>query len=101
MTPTEPTKSSFLSLRVRPWGLITSAGIVAGAATLLGFLGSWSWAFDLCAHFRVQYFLGLTAVAILLLIPRQRKAAAIFGVLALVSGPPCAMFPAWLRTQRL
>jgi endonuclease/exonuclease/phosphatase (EEP) superfamily protein YafD len=42
---------------MRLWGLITSAGIVAGAATLLGFLGSLAWFLDLCSHFRVQYFL--------------------------------------------
>jgi endonuclease/exonuclease/phosphatase (EEP) superfamily protein YafD len=79
---TEKRKSEFFRLRLRLWGLITAAGSVAGAASVLGFFGSLHWLLDLCSHFRVQYFLGLSVVALLLLIPRKRGSAAVFGALA-------------------
>jgi len=82
---TENTKSDFFRLSIRWWGLITAAGVVAGGVSLLGFFGSFNWFFDLCSHFRVQYFLGLSVVALLLLIPRKRTSAAIFGLLAAVN----------------
>lgn len=77
--------SSFFDLRIAPWGLITTAGAVLAAASVLGFFGSFAWFLDLCSHFRVQYFLGLGIFALLLLIPRQRKAAAFLGALAVVN----------------
>ena len=66
-------------------GLTVAAGIVAGTATTLGFLGSLHWFWDLLSHFRVQYFFGLFGVAVILLALRRRLAAAIFGALALVN----------------
>ena len=45
----------FFQLELRPWGLLTSAGFVASAATIFGFLGRFSWFLDLFSHFRVQY----------------------------------------------
>jgi endonuclease/exonuclease/phosphatase (EEP) superfamily protein YafD len=79
---TENTKADFFRLSIQLWGLITAAGVVAGAASLLGFFGSLNWFLDLFSHFRVQYFLALGVVALLLLVPRRRRSAAIFGALA-------------------
>jgi hypothetical protein len=53
----------FFQLSLRPWGIVTAAGAVAVAATVLGFLGSVSWLADLFAHFRVQYAVGLAAAS--------------------------------------
>jgi len=47
-------KSDFLRLRVRWDGLLVSAGVVACAGTVFGFLGPHGWLFDLFSHFRVQ-----------------------------------------------
>ncbi|MBA4388554.1 MAG: hypothetical protein C0404_11270 [Verrucomicrobia bacterium] len=80
-----PPKDRFLRFRVRPWGLLASAGLVASIATLLGFLGRFGWFADLFSNFRVQYFIGLAVVAVLVLIPRWRKMAVCFGVIALVN----------------
>jgi endonuclease/exonuclease/phosphatase (EEP) superfamily protein YafD len=70
---------------LRFWGLIGAAGAVAGTATILGFFGGLHWFFDICSHFRVQYGLALGLASLLLLIPRQRKTAAILGFLAAVN----------------
>lgn len=85
MAETERHKPNLLSFRIRPWGIITAAGAVACAATVLGFCGRFGWFFDLFSHFRVQYFLGLALAAALLLISRQRKAAACFGIVAMIN----------------
>lgn len=77
--------SSFLRLRVRPWGLLTAAGVVACAATLFGFLGRLSWFLDLFSHFRVQYLIGLAALGILLLVGRRRRIAVTFLVFAFIN----------------
>jgi endonuclease/exonuclease/phosphatase (EEP) superfamily protein YafD len=53
------------------WGLLTAAGAVVCAATLLGFGGRFWWVFDLFSHFRVQYFL-LLVLAALLTLPWKR-----------------------------
>lgn len=79
----KPEPVSHFTLRF--WGLIGAAGAVAGTATILGFFGSRYWFFDICSHFRVQYGLALGLAALLLLIPRQRKMAAILGFLAAVN----------------
>ncbi len=78
-------KAGFLSGRVRVWGLITAAGIMAAAGTVLGFFGWAGWVPDLFSHFRVQYFLMLGAAALLLLIPKKHKTATVFGLLAAVN----------------
>lgn len=69
----------------RLWSLISAAGAVAGMASMLGFFGATNWFLDLFSHFRVQYFLGLSIVAMLLLIPRKRRWAACFGALAVMN----------------
>lgn len=76
---------NFFRVIIRPWGLITATGFIICVATVLGFLGAYYWVFDLFSHFRVQYFLGLCVVSMLLLFPRKRRSAALFGVLAVVN----------------
>jgi endonuclease/exonuclease/phosphatase (EEP) superfamily protein YafD len=85
MIQTNKYLSDFFRFSIRPWGLITAAGAVAGTFSIFGFFGSLNWFLDLCSHFRVQYFLGLSIVALLLLIPRQFKISALFGTLALLN----------------
>lgn len=69
-----------LSLRVT--GLLTAAGAVAVAASVLGSLGRWHWFLDLCSHFRVQYGVGLAVVSLGLVIPRKLRAATFFSTFA-------------------
>lgn len=77
--------SDVFRFMIRPSGLLTVAGVVAGTASLLGFFGSLNWLLDLFSHFRVQYFLALAVITLPLLILRRRKTAAFFGTLALVN----------------
>lgn len=69
---------NFFRLSVRPWGLLTAAGVVACSATLFGSLGRFSWFLDLFSHFRVQYLLGLSTLGFLLLAGRRRRTALVF-----------------------
>jgi endonuclease/exonuclease/phosphatase (EEP) superfamily protein YafD len=77
--------AKLLSLRIRPWDLVTAAGAILSIATLLTILGRFWWLLDLFSHFRVQYFLGLSAVTIVLLFRRRYKAPAFFGMLAIAN----------------
>lgn len=83
--PAQPPKPNFLSLSLRCDGLIIAAGVVAGIGTVCGYFGSYSWVLDLFSHFRVQYLVGLTLVALLLLVLRKRKSAVVFGVFAIAN----------------
>lgn len=69
---------TFLSRSIKPWGLLTAAGVIACVSTLLGFLGRFSWFLDLFSHFRVQYTIGLGIIGILLLGGGRRRTAALF-----------------------
>lgn len=69
-------------LRVRAWGLLTAGGAVACTATLLGYLGRFSWWLDLFSHFRVQYLVGLLVLGLLFLVVRWLRTAAVFLVVA-------------------
>jgi endonuclease/exonuclease/phosphatase (EEP) superfamily protein YafD len=82
------------SLRVRPWDLVAASGAVLSAATLAAFFGSFWWFLDLFSHFRVQFFFGLWAVALLLLFRRRYKAPAVFGIFAFVN--LCTIAPLYL-----
>jgi endonuclease/exonuclease/phosphatase (EEP) superfamily protein YafD len=62
----------------RFWRLLTAAGTLACAATLLGSLGRFSWFLDLFSHFRGQYTVGLAALGAMSLLVRRRSAAVIF-----------------------
>lgn len=70
--------SIFFSLSIRPWGLLMAAGVVACLATLAGFLGQFSWFFDLFSHFRVQYLIGLTVIGTLFIVVCRRKTGGVF-----------------------
>ncbi|MDD5708245.1 MAG: endonuclease/exonuclease/phosphatase family protein [Kiritimatiellae bacterium] len=74
--------SNFFSFNIRLRGLLTAAGIVASAGTLLGFAGRFSWFLDLFSHFRVQYLLGLIVLTIVLFIGHHRKTAYAFLIFA-------------------
>jgi endonuclease/exonuclease/phosphatase (EEP) superfamily protein YafD len=77
--------AKLLSLRIRPWGLVTTAGVILSIATFLGMFGRLWWLLDLFSHFRVQYFAGLLVVALFLLFRRRYKVAAFFGVFAVAN----------------
>jgi endonuclease/exonuclease/phosphatase (EEP) superfamily protein YafD len=71
--------------RVSFTGLLTAAGILACLATLVGFAGRFWWGFELAAHFRVQYALALSGFALILLVLRPWRGAALFGAFALLN----------------
>lgn len=72
-------------LKVTVWGMFAAAGFLGCVATVLGFLGQWSWFCELFSHFRVQYLAGLLGVSILLLIGKHKKTALLCFVFALVN----------------
>jgi endonuclease/exonuclease/phosphatase (EEP) superfamily protein YafD len=78
-------RSDFLRVRIRVRGLLVACGAILCAATILGFFGKAWWALDLFAHFRVQYFVGLSLLAMILLLSRQHRAAACFCVFGVVN----------------
>jgi endonuclease/exonuclease/phosphatase (EEP) superfamily protein YafD len=94
MTNATASTPRFLQLSVRPRGLLVAAGAVACAATLLGFIGRFSWICDLFSHFRVQYVLALGVLGIALLLERHRKTAAVFAVFAALN--VFAILPAYV-----
>lgn len=73
-----PKPSSFLSLSIKPWGLLTAGGAVVCASTAFGFLGRFFWFLDLFSHFRVQYAISLSALGFLMLGGRRCKTATLF-----------------------
>ena len=84
--PKQPNpKLRFYSSRFRICSLVLAVGFLAACASVAGFLGAWSWFLDLFAHFRVQYFLTLAIVALISLLERRKRDAAIFGALALLN----------------
>jgi hypothetical protein len=44
-----------MKFKIRPWGLLTALGFLAGFCTVAGFFGRYAWILDLASHFRVQY----------------------------------------------
>lgn len=68
----------FFGFRLRLWGLLTSSGFIACAATILGFLGRVSWFTDLFSHFRMQYLLGLAGLALIFALGRRWGMAVLF-----------------------
>lgn len=65
-------------------GLLSAGGALLCAATLVGFLGSFWWVFELATHFRVQYAVALAAISGLLCW-RQPRLAGVFAIFALVN----------------
>ena len=84
-------RRDFFRLSVRPWGLFTGAGVVACTATVFGFLGRFSWFFDLFSHFRVQYLLTLGIIGLLLIIPKHHKTVSVFLFFAVIN--LCTLIP--------
>jgi len=75
-----------LNTRVRAGGLLEVLGALLSIATVVGFLGGWYWLADLFAHFRAQYFVGLSILTgIFALLPGRRFVALLFGCLALIN----------------
>jgi endonuclease/exonuclease/phosphatase (EEP) superfamily protein YafD len=74
-----------LGREARLWDLVSAAGVVVSAATVLGFFGRFGWYADLFSHFRVQYLLALTAITIILLVGRRHMQALAFGIVGLVN----------------
>lgn len=66
-------------------GLLSTAGVLAGLATLAGFAGQLWWLFELTTHFRVQYALALGSLALILLALQQWPWAALLGAFALLN----------------
>ena len=84
-TKRDNTGSGFLRLRVSPWGLLATAGVVACVATVFGFLGRFSWFLDLFSHFRVQYLLGLGTLGLILLVFKHHRTGIVFLVFAAIN----------------
>jgi len=78
-------RPDFLRLSVRPWGLLTAAGLVACAATVFGFFGRYSWFLDLFSNFRVQYVVGLGVLGTVFLVARRRKTGVTFFIFAAIN----------------
>jgi endonuclease/exonuclease/phosphatase (EEP) superfamily protein YafD len=81
----QPAVQGFFELKLRPWGLVTSAGALLCCATVTGFLGRLWWLFDLTSHFRVQYAVLLAGVALLVLLPRKSRLSLVFAGFSLVN----------------
>lgn len=77
--------SDFFRFSFNAWGVIIAAGVIISISTILGFLGALYWFLDLFSHFRVQYFIGLVIISLLLLIPQKHKIALCFGFFAIVN----------------
>lgn len=62
----------------------TLATLAVALPALGGFCGRLWWGFELMCHFRAQYFVGLLAGTILLVVARCYRRAVLFGVLVIV-----------------
>ncbi|MBI4027057.1 MAG: endonuclease/exonuclease/phosphatase family protein [Verrucomicrobia bacterium] len=80
-----PSPHDFFRIRGQLWGILTRAGLFAGLATVLGFLGFLWWPFDLAAHFRAQYFVFLTVLAVAFAAANRRRTAGFFAFLAMAN----------------
>jgi endonuclease/exonuclease/phosphatase (EEP) superfamily protein YafD len=72
-------------LKIRFLGLFSAASLLVCVATVLGFLGQWSWLCELFSHFRVQYLVGLLMLSLLLLVGKHKKGAVLCFVFALIN----------------
>lgn len=76
----------FLAMSIRPWGLLGASGALVGIATVAGLAGCLWWPLDLAAHFRVQYLMASTVLALLYLAGRRRREAAAALTLVAING---------------
>jgi endonuclease/exonuclease/phosphatase (EEP) superfamily protein YafD len=82
--------SPFLQFRIRPWGPLEAAGVIAAVGTVGMFWGEWAWWLDLLANFPLQYAVLFLALAVGQVIMRQRVAwgsLALCGVNLALAGP--------------
>jgi endonuclease/exonuclease/phosphatase (EEP) superfamily protein YafD len=86
-------------LKIRFWGLFSAASFLACVATVLGFLGQWSWLCELFSHFRVHYLVGLLVLSLLLLIGKHKKEAFLCFVFALIN--LCCVLPLLLSKEQI
>ena len=75
------------------WALIW----LAAAGTVLGFAGKWWWRFEQASHFRVQWFVLLTAAVPVLLVAQRYKHTALIVALAAVN--LSVIVPLYLRAR--
>lgn len=66
--------------------MVVVAAWLACLATVMGFLGSWGWLFELASHFRLQYCWLLIGSAVLLAVAREWPEAALAACGALING---------------
>lgn len=78
-------RSRFLQLRVRAWGVLQAATVVAIGASLAGFLARHAWRFEQLCHYRPQYFVCLAAAAFLFALGRRYRSAGAAGAFAAVN----------------
>ena len=74
--------------KVRVWRLLALAGAAPAMASVAGYFGGAGWPLDLCSHFRVQYFVAMGILALLMLMWRGRKMRLLaggFAALAMVN----------------
>ncbi len=85
-TPPRPHPPAATPLtRLSLWGTVSAGGFLLSLSTVLGFGGRFWWFADLFAHFRVQYLVGLAVVALVFLLRRRRKQAAVYAGFAVVN----------------
>jgi endonuclease/exonuclease/phosphatase (EEP) superfamily protein YafD len=61
----------YLRSKLSFWAMIEATGALLCVFTVTAFLGRFSWMFDLTAHFRIQYAVGLAALAAVCLVRRR------------------------------
>jgi endonuclease/exonuclease/phosphatase (EEP) superfamily protein YafD len=86
-------RSLFL-LRIRPWGLLEAAGILAVIGTAGSVLGSITWWLDLLTHFPVQYAVVLLLLALGYWVRRKTRLA--WGAFALSAMNGTLVVPLYL-----
>ena len=79
------TAGRFLKSLLSPWGLFALVACAGCVPTYTGFLGTAWWRFDLTSHFRVQYFVVLTAGTIVFAVGRKWKMAIVPGISAVLN----------------
>jgi endonuclease/exonuclease/phosphatase (EEP) superfamily protein YafD len=86
------TKQLLKPPRLSAIGLLSAGGSLCCIATPLGWLGEWWWFFDLFAHFRVQYFVALALLSILMALLKSKAFAIVFAIFALINLGPLAPY---------
>lgn len=80
--PSPPPAAARVGLRERLWRMWFAFGFLLAAASLIGFAGEAWWVFDVLAHFRIQYALGLTVIAPSAILTRRWKTGLALALLA-------------------